>query len=104
MPRMFFAHSTARKDRPDRQMPPDHLIAVAALAAERGESCRIVDAQVGHRANRRRYLWSHLARQSAISETIELRPLFLAYQTPVQPKVSGTGSLEMALLVVGGIR
>ncbi len=37
VPRMFFAHSTARKDRSDWQMLPDHLIAVAALAAERGE-------------------------------------------------------------------
>jgi hypothetical protein len=67
-------------------MPPDHLIAVAALAAECGESCRIVDAQVGHRANRRRYLWSHPARQSAISETIELRPLFLACRHRSSPR------------------
>jgi CRISPR-associated endonuclease/helicase Cas3 len=34
---MFFAHSTTGKDRSDWQMLPDHLVAVAALAAERGE-------------------------------------------------------------------
>jgi CRISPR-associated endonuclease/helicase Cas3 len=33
---MFFAHSTDRKDRSDWQMLPDHLMAVAGLAAERG--------------------------------------------------------------------
>jgi CRISPR-associated endonuclease/helicase Cas3 len=33
---MFFAHSTDRKDRSDWQTLPDHLMAVAALAAERG--------------------------------------------------------------------
>jgi CRISPR-associated endonuclease/helicase Cas3 len=33
---MFFAHSTNRKDRSDWQTLPDHLMAVAALAAERG--------------------------------------------------------------------
>ena len=34
---MFFAHSTCLKDKSDWQLLPDHLIAVAALAAERGE-------------------------------------------------------------------
>jgi len=33
---MFFAHSTDRKDRSDWQTLPDHLMAVAGLAAERG--------------------------------------------------------------------
>src|SRR5271154_4667597 len=33
---MFFAHSTNRKDRSDWQTLPDHLMAVAALAAQRG--------------------------------------------------------------------
>jgi CRISPR-associated endonuclease/helicase Cas3 len=34
---MFFAHSTSRNDRSDWQTLPDHLVAVAVLAAERGE-------------------------------------------------------------------
>src|SRR5580704_3777160 len=33
---MFFAHSTNRKDRSDWQILPDHLMAVAGLAGERG--------------------------------------------------------------------
>ena len=33
---MFFAHSTDRKDRSNWQMLPDHLMAVAGLAGERG--------------------------------------------------------------------
>jgi CRISPR-associated endonuclease/helicase Cas3 len=33
---MFFAHSTDRKDRSDWQILPDHLMAVAGLAGERG--------------------------------------------------------------------
>jgi hypothetical protein len=36
VPRMFFAHSTDRKDRSDWQTLPDHLTVVAALAAQRG--------------------------------------------------------------------
>jgi CRISPR-associated endonuclease Cas3-HD len=34
---MFFAHSTDRTDRSDWQKLPEHLLAVASLAAKRGQ-------------------------------------------------------------------